>query len=212
MPLSAIKLEHRFLNDLHLNSITISQIMLEAASQLSVPAPVAPAEFTNATIAEAAEALEALRSQAPYRSAEKQPPGVDSWIRVLAVELLEKPLLRAPLRSPGNWEVAATEESPLQDRLREEFRSVPGAGLVCCVPPELDERAADFLLQSAQAALKQGLAQVVFVQHGGGAGALARTLYLENPKIRVTVVNVPREHPDAAKWAAAEANANRRLY
>jgi enediyne polyketide synthase len=209
LPPEAIQLKHRFLSDLHLNSITISQIMLEAASQLSVAAPVAPAEFTNATIAEAAEALEALRSQTPDRSAEKQPAGVDSWIRVLQVELLEKPLLRAPARSPGTWEVAAIAKPFLWQRLQEEFRSVPGSGLVCVVPSELDERAAAFLLRSAQAALKQGLAQVVFMQDGGGAGALARTLYLENPNSRVTVVNVPREHPDAAKWVAAEANANR---
>jgi enediyne polyketide synthase len=209
LPAATIKLEHRFLSDLHLNSITISQIMLEAASQLALPAPVTPAEFTNSTIAEAAEALEALRSQAPYRPTEKHPPGVDTWIRVLGVELLKKSLRRAPLRSPGHWELAGADESPLRERLRQEFGSVAGDGLVCCVPPELNERTAAFLLQSAQAALKQGLKQIAFVQQGGGAGALARTLYLENPDSRVTVVNVPLEHPDAAGWVAAEANANR---
>src|SRR5207244_3710610 len=45
LPLDAIKPETRLLDDLHLNSITISQLILEAASQLSVPAPAAPAEY-----------------------------------------------------------------------------------------------------------------------------------------------------------------------
>jgi enediyne polyketide synthase len=215
LPHAAIKPEHRFLTDLHLNSITISQIVLEAASQLSLPAPVAPAEYTNATLAEAAATLDALRSQSPRRSAERFPAGVDSWIRTLAVELKEKPLKEKPLwpappQSPGNWEVIASEEgSLLPDRLREEFSSVAGSGLVCCVPPELEERSAEFLLQAAQTALGRGVSQVVFIQHGGGAAALARALHLENPNIKVTVVDVPHDHPDAARWAAEEANANR---
>lgn len=209
LPLNAISPEQRFLTDLHLNSIAISQIVLEAASQLSLPAPATPAEFTNATLAETAEVLEGLRSQARQIPAEKYPAGVDSWIRTLGTDLVEKTLHRATAGSYGNWEVTGIPGSDLRNRLREEFRSVPGEGMVCCVPDELDEKTAIFLVQSAQAALQQKLSQIVFVQHTGGAGAIARTLYLENPNIRVTVVNIPREHHGAAKWAAAEASANR---
>ena len=63
-------------------------------------------------------------------------------------------------------------------------------------------------MQSAHAALKQGAQQIVFVQHAPGAGALARTLFLENPKLRVAVVNVPMGHPASAGWVAAEAATN----
>lgn len=205
---TAINPAQRFLTDLHLNSITISQIMLEAASMLSLPSPVAPAEYTNSTIAEAANALEALRSQAPQRSAEQYPAGVDSWVRVLGIELQEKSLRSATKHSPGQWRVAAIEESALSSQLREEFNSVSGKGLVCCVPQELNGRTAEFLLQSAQTAINQHMPQVVFVQHGGGAAALARTLYLENPNLKVTIVNAPVKHPDVATWTAAEARAN----
>ncbi len=208
LPAAAVKPEQKFLTDLHLNSITISQLILEAASQLSFPSPIAPAEYTNATIAEAADALEALRSRTPQRSTEEFPAGLDSWVRVLGIELQEKPLHRRAARSSGKWQVMAVEESALQSRLHEEFGSVPGKGLVCCVPPELNEQTAEFLLQSAQTAVRQGMLQIVFVQHGGGAAALARTLYLENPNLKVTVVDAPIQHPDAVKWAAAEASAN----
>jgi enediyne polyketide synthase len=208
LPLDAIKPEQQFLTDLHLNSITISQIVLEAASQLSLPAPATPAEFTNATLAETAEVLEGLRSQARETPSEKYPAGVDSWIRTFGIELVKKPLRRIPVGTHGNWEVTGLAGSRLRDRLQEEFRFVAGGGMVCCVPDELNEKTTIFLVQSAQAALQQKLSQIVFVQHRGGAGAIARTLYLENPDIKVAVVNVPPEHPDAAKWAAAEASAN----
>jgi enediyne polyketide synthase len=208
LPQSAIKAEHRFLNDLHLNSITISQLMFEAATQLSLPAPVAPGEFTNASIAEAAAALDGLRAQTHDRTVEKHPHGVDSWSRVLSVTQVERPLRRLPARSPGNWEIAVAEESVLQNRLREKFRTVPGAGLVCCVPGKHDARAAAFLLRTTKMALQRDLKQITFLQQGSGVGALARALYLEHPDVRVTVVNAPFEHPDAAEWAAAEASAN----
>lgn len=217
LPLEAIRPEQRFLDHLHLNSITISQIMLQAAAHLNVVAPVAPAEYTNATIAEATEILESLRSRKLLAMEEKHPAGVDSWIRILAVELVASDLvkvgrlsLRETASAPGSWAVTTQEtnaESPFSARLREEFRSVSGKGLVCCVPQERDERAAEFLLRSAQTALQRGAAHVVFVQHGGGAGALARTLYLENPKIKMTLLDVPPELPQAAKLVMAEAAA-----
>ena len=213
LPLSAIKPEHRFLGDLHLNSITISQIILETAGRLKIPAPVAPAEFTNATLAETAKALEQHHSPASAEPAGKHPAGVDSWIRVLGVKLLEKPLRARPLPSTGKWEFMGNAEHSFaehsfKDRLREEFQSVAGEGLVCCVPVERNLNTASFLVQSAQAALKQGAQQIVFVQHAPGAGALARTLFLENPKLRVAVVNVPMDHPASASWVAAETAAN----
>jgi enediyne polyketide synthase len=208
LPRAVIQPGQRFLTDLHLNSITVSQIILEAASQLSLRSPIVPAEYTNTTIAEAAETLESLRSTAPQRSLELYPDGIDSWVRVLGVELLEKPLRRQAPRSPGNWTVMALEDSLLQSRLQEEFSSVSGHGIVCCVPAELNQRTAGFLLQSAQAAIKQRASQFVFVQNKGGAGALARSLHLENPGLKVTVIDAPSEHPDVAKWAAAEASTN----
>src|SRR5262249_45521359 len=208
LPLSAIKSEHRFLGDLHLNSITISQIILETAGRLKVAAPVAPAEFTNATLAETARALEQHQSPASAEPAGKHPAGVDSWIRVLGVKLLEKPLRAKPLRSTGKWELMGDADHSFKDRLREEFQSVAGEGLVCCVPAERDLNTASLLVQSAQTALKQGVQQIVFVQHASGAGALARTLFLENPKLRVAVVNVPLKHPASAGWVAVEAAAN----
>ena len=208
LPLEAIKPEFCFLTDLHLSSITISQIVLEAASQLSLPVPVTPAEFTNATLAETAEALEGSRSQAQSLPVEKYPAGIDSWIRTLEIALIEKPQRRVPLSSPGSWDVIGFEGCSWHDHLREEFHSVPGNGIICCVPDELNERTALFLLQSAQSALKAKRSQIIFVQHGAGAGALARTLHLENPAIKIAVVNVPQGHPDAARWVAAEVGAN----
>ena len=54
---------------------------------------------------------------------------------------------------------------------------------------------------------KQKIDSVVFVQHGGGAGALARSLFLEHREMAVTVVDVPDFSSQTAELAAKEATA-----
>src|SRR5262249_55986565 len=175
---------------------------------LSLPAPVAPAEYTNATITEAAAALAALRSQSSHHE-DTLPAGVDSWTRALTVRLVETPLRQARAHEQGNWEVLAASPCDLQDRLQKELRRVAGDGGVCLVPHEREEKVAVWLLHSAQTVLNRGAQRIVFLQAGGGASALARTLYLEHPNLKVTTVDAPRNHPEIARWAAAEAAANR---
>ncbi len=203
LPLATIKPDSRFLDHLHLNSITVSQIVLQAAARLNLPVPAAPTEYANVTLAEAARALLALRQQGPARTIVKFPRGVDSWIRVLGIEWIEQEPRSASPGNPGTWRVLALHEHASRDSLEREFLDVPSNGLVYMVPPHRDLKTAEFLLKCAQTALQPGIQHVVFV--GSGVAALARTLYLENPRLKVTVVDVPTDHPQAPAWAAHEA-------
>src|SRR5262249_32421678 len=204
LPLAAIRPESRFLDDLHLNSITVSQIILQAAVQLKLPVSAPPTEYANVSIAEAAKALEGIR-QTPSRAIERFPRGVDSWIRILGVEFVEQEIRATRSRAPGTWQVLATQAHALCASLQQLSRKVSGTGVICLVPAERDEKTAAFLLECIQLALKQNVQQMVFV--GSGAAAMARTLYLEHPKLKVTVLDVPLEHPKAAEWIAQEAEA-----
>jgi len=205
LPLATIRPESRFLDDLHLNSIAISQIIWQAAAQLDVSAPAAPTEYANATIAEAAHVLDTIRHRAPARAAEKFPSGVEPWIRVLGVEFVEQECRHASPGPQGKWEILSLGESSLSTKLEQEFQSISGSGLVCLAPDEQHENTASFLLSCAQKAIERDLSQIVFV--GAEAGPLARTLYLEHPNLKVTVVEAPPDHPQAAQWIAQEARA-----
>ena len=208
LPLTSIKRESRFLDDLHLNSIAISQIILEAAGELDLDPPAAPAEYTNTTIEEAAQSLESLRHRDPARAGEKHPRGAGHWVRALAVDLVEQAIGRMrtpPGTATSAWQVAFMDDCAFAEQLKAAFQAVPGAGVVCCVPPERDDASALFLLETAQSALRKQIENIVFIQHNGGVSALARSLYLERPAMTVTVVDAPAGHPEAASWAAAEA-------
>ncbi|HET9283845.1 MAG TPA: SDR family NAD(P)-dependent oxidoreductase [Candidatus Angelobacter sp.] len=205
LPLANIKAENRFLDDLHLNSITVSQIILQAAAQLGLAAPAVPSEYANVSIHQTAATLEGMRQQSPKHSIKKSPQGVDSWLRVLGVEWMEQPLRPASSAPPGKWQIHAGPDFPLRAALEDKFRAVAGSGIVCCVPARLDSSNAAFLLECVQKALLDRKQQIVFVQDGSGASALARTLYLEHPSLKVSVVNVPLDHAKTAYWVAQEA-------
>lgn len=205
LPLETIRPENRFLDDLHLNSINISQIVLEAATQSGSVAPVSPAEFTNATLAETADLLERNRHHAISRKEQKFPAGAESWIRALEVRLVEKPLRAAQRSGSGQWQVMAIEPGDFTQSLTQKFENVPGNGVICCVPRARTIDSADFLLRSAQWCVKQKIGQIVFVQHGGSAGALARSLFLEHAEMTVTVVDVPEASLQTAELVANEA-------
>jgi enediyne polyketide synthase len=211
LPPSAVQGEHRLLSDLHFNSITVGQIVVEAAQRLGLPRPVSATDYANATVAEIAEALaDQSRLGQTARSDDDGmlPAGVDAWVRPFGVVLIEKSLPGRRVREgSGRWRVLAPPEHPLADALRRAFdRCGAGHGVVVCLPPEACEDQIPLLLDGARALVEAGEgARFVLVLHGGGPAAFARTLHLESPRTVTCVVNVPPDAAPAAEWVVAEA-------
>lgn len=219
LPPAAVREDDRLLADLHLNSITVGEIVAQAARRLRLPPPASPTEYAGATVAEAARALEAqtrARAASPDGGEDDGgasgawPPGVGPWVRAFTVERVERPLPRALPHaggSGGEWRVLAPDAHPLAAPLAAALaRGGAGGGVAVCLPPEPDERHLPLLLEGVAAALAGGW-RFLLVQHGGGAASLARTLHLEARRVPVLVVDVPEGSAEAAEWVAAEVRA-----
>jgi enediyne polyketide synthase len=212
LPPSTIGKDSRLLSDLHLNSITVSELVVEASSQLGLPPPLSPTDFADATITEIAEALDEQRFNpqlVPAVEDSQFPAGVDSWIRAFKVHLVERTLTpRALTAGHGTWEVVAPPEHFFADQLRMRLSEQAGNGVVLCLPKDCDENSVGLLLGAARSVLnKTGNSKFVLVQHGNGAAAFARTLHLEAPHVTTCVVNVPEFHPQTIDWVVAEVSA-----
>lgn len=183
LPLSAVTDDSRMLSDLHLNSITVGQLVAELARRLGLPPLAGLTEFANASVANLAQALADLARTGSAGGAEdkkRAPAGVDTWTRVFTVELVEAargaPMPEASSRrAAGAWHILAPPDHPLAPALRETFALADGCGVVVCLPgvpslgetgmlpghttPECAARAAAFehsmrlLLEGARAAL-----------------------------------------------------------
>ncbi len=221
LPPEAVSEHNRLLGDLHLSSIAVGELLIEAAGELSLPPPVAPTEYADATVGEMARALDELAEGAASEDGgetglDTLPAGVDSWVRAFTV--VRRQLRPLPAPEPGDgaggWQIFAPGDRPLGEELRRAFRDAGGRGVVLYLPPD-EELHLERLLTAARAALASRRDQpggtFVLAHHGGGAAAFARSLYLETPEVAMAVIELPPlPAAEAGAWSrrlAAEARA-----
>ncbi|MDD4915297.1 MAG: type I polyketide synthase [Methylococcales bacterium] len=210
LPVSAVLDRHRLLQDLHLNSITVGQLVTDLCRQLQLPLPLAPAEYAVSTVADIAEALAAQQQNGmPQADSAAVAAGVDAWVQAFSIQAGEIPLPAAPAgvapAGPGDWRLFPPEAGPLATAIYDGLVAWGGAGVLVCLPPQPENLPVDSLLAAARAVLQSAAEanRFVLVQHDGVAGAFARSLYEENRALTVCVADVP-PIAAAAAWVLAE--------
>jgi enediyne polyketide synthase len=197
LPLEVVRADTRPLDDLHLSSIVVGQIVTEAAAERGLTTLAPAASYATSSLAELADALDDLAAVATLGpdTGPSAAEGAGPWVRPFAVAWVPAaplaPLAAAGAGEPGSWQVFAPAGHPQAEPLRRALAAAGiGDGVLICPSPGHDPAQAGMLLAGARAALA-GAGRCVFVQPGRGAAALAKTLHLENPEIVTCVVNVP---------------------
>jgi enediyne polyketide synthase len=210
LPLEMVREDSRLLDELHLSSVTVMHIIDQATQRLGIPAAQAPMNLATASLRELAEALDAAAGSASSSgdaaAAKALAAGAAPWARPFTVDLDELPLpARTAPEANGRWRVYAAGETPLAESLRQALeRGEVGPGVLVCLPGDCaQEHLEQALLGAKEAAAAPQGSRFVLVQHGRGAAGLAKTLRLEAPHLRITIVHAPPV-PEAAGWAAAE--------
>lgn len=211
--LESVRTESRLLADLHLNSIAVGQLLVEAARRFGVNAPLALTDWSHSTVGAVAAGLEDLRRHGGATGDSGPagaPAGVATWIRAFTVEMVDRaPRRRRPPLPPGEpvggWEVIGRAEHPLVRALEREAECTGGRGVIVCLPPDPTEADVGLLLTGYRTLRRREAHRFVIVQHGGSAGGFARTLHLEAPEVTACVVDIPLEHPEGPRWVMAEA-------
>ncbi|MDL4820297.1 type I polyketide synthase [Actinomadura opuntiae] len=206
LPAELVRDDSRPLDDLHLSSITVGQLMNQAALLLDLPPAQTVVNYATASLGELAAALDTLAETAGGAPAAPAAEGAAAWARAFTVDL--DPAPPAPPAEPeedGPWTLYAPAGHPFAGALRQALqRARVGAGVLVCLPPDCDEDALRLALDGAHAALADGsVTRFVLTGDGRGAAGLAKTLRLEAPRLRVTVVHLPAV-PDAVDRVVAE--------
>lgn len=198
LPLDLVKPSSRLLDDLHLSSITVGQVVNRLAQQLGLPPAQVPMNFATATVEELAQALDELVDTTAGADAETTPSvaGAAAWSRPWRVDFDAVPLGPRPApESNGQWQVYAPTEHPFAPALTEALgQARVGGGVLVCLPPLCAEADLELALLGARAALAGDPGhRFVLVGEGRGGAAIARTLRLEAPHLRVTIVDLPTD-------------------
>ncbi|MEV5606272.1 type I polyketide synthase [Streptomyces sp. NPDC052299] len=196
LPVELLDADSNLLDDLHLSSITVGQVVNQAATQLGIPAAQMPTNFATATVRDMAEALESLSGTAdPDDTTAPVVSGAAPWARAFSVAPQELPLPAAPTVSGGtsDWKLFAPDDHPVAARLHTALQeSGYGRGVLVCLSADCLPAEVEYALRGAQEALADaGNAAdlwFVLVQAGRGAAGLAKTLHLEHPRLRTVIV------------------------
>ncbi|TYB71374.1 SDR family NAD(P)-dependent oxidoreductase [Nonomuraea sp. PA05] len=204
LPLELVTADSKPLDGLHLSSVTVMHILDQATQHLGMPAVQLP-NVATATLGELGEALDRLAAQPRDRRAHGVAAAA-TWVRPFTVDLDELPVpRRAAEERQGRWELFAPAGTALARPLKEALEQEKvGSGVLVCLPPHCAAEDLEQALLGAKSALSAGPgARFVLVQHGRGAAGLAKTLHLEAPGLRTTVVHVP-ETPELIGQVVAE--------
>jgi enediyne polyketide synthase len=209
LPLQAVAADSRLLRDLHMNSISVGQLVADAARLMGVPPPPSVLEYADASISEIAAALSTQRALRAMGDADfgRPPAGVDDWVRAFAVERVEAPpprKLRVD-RGGGAWRIFAPQGHPHAKALLDALTPDRGPGVVACITGESDDAAIPLLVEAARCALDTGGCFLV-VHNSCCAASLARSLYLEARALAVCVIDMPA-HSSAIHGVLAELDA-----
>ncbi|MEU9022523.1 type I polyketide synthase [Actinomadura sp. NPDC048394] len=216
-PLEAVQADSKFLDDLHLSSIVVSELVGEAMRTLDLAETAAPTGYATATLGQVAETLQELVAtggaggdDAEAAAAKIVPPGVGPWVRAFAVDRRETAAPgRAAPRTPGAWRVVG--DHPAAPALREALEAAElGEGVLVIVPPGEGRLAA--LRAGAEAVLAgKDVTRCVIVQDGPGAAGFAKTLHLEAPWVATTAVSADLADSATPGRVAADAAATVRF-
>ncbi len=212
LPIDSVQPDSHPLDELHMSSITVGQIMNQAARELGVSAPMVTSAFATATLVDLAQALDELADTALPGDADADlpPEGIGPWVRSLSVEYIENDRsARVAAEADGTWEIFSPPGHPLSGALTHALRVAKlGDGVALLLPRECGAEHVGLMLAAARAALSHtGPCRFVAVQDRRGAAGLAKTLHLEAPAVPVTVITLPLAAPIPATRAAELADA-----
>ncbi|ACU75205.1 Erythronolide synthase [Catenulispora acidiphila DSM 44928] len=195
LPPEAVSPDSNPIDELHLSSITVGQIVTQAAKELGVTAVLATSAYATSTLTELAVMLEGLASTAlADDGAAEQIAGVEPWVRAYAIDLVPTPPAPpAVVKHPvAQWEVFASDGHRLAEPLGAALAVAGiGEGVLLCLPDEAHEDHTELMITAVRAALSRVRQEPVrFVTVGGrrGAAGIAKTLHLEAPSVTTTVV------------------------
>jgi enediyne polyketide synthase len=199
LPLETVTAKTHPLDDLHLSSITVGQIVNEATRELGRPALSATANFATVTLGELAEMIDQLGETETTGDGPREVPGYAPWVRPFSVDLVPagRPVVGVGTRtgSPGTWSLHAPAGHPLAERLRAALVDAGvGTGVLLCLPTD-GEPHVELFLRAAKEAIAAPESRFVVVQQRLGASGLARTAHLEHPSVATTVVTLADAEP-----------------
>lgn len=189
LPESVLSVEDRFLDDLHLNSLSVSRLLTRFGDLLGRRPPSFRTAFSNACVREVAGAFAEAEAFCLDVEADAPPAGPAPWVRRFIPAF--EPTADAPAQ-PIFWRRAGDITPPADED-----------GLLITLPPDWDAaRNAPELIAQCQAAVGHH-AHLAIRHHGAPLSGFVRSIAAERLFVSVRLIEGP-EDPDVLSRAVAD--------
>jgi len=186
LPTNAVHNNSRLLADLHLNSISVGQIVAEVGRKKGLNAAADPTAYANASLEEIATAIEDRIASGEVKIEKTTlTMGVDAWVRPFIVEQVATPLNGTihPAKGDGGWQLFGDNE-----QLEQALNAWGGNGVALCLA---DQNDLAMILAAAKAA--HGKQYFILIQYSMGTAAFARSFYQEQTDITTVVITLAND-------------------
>jgi enediyne polyketide synthase len=198
LPLETVTAATHPLDDLHLSSITVGQLVNDVTRQLGLPTLEMTTNFATVTLGELADLIDELAESGEGGGgglgAKAEVAGVAPWVRPFSVDYLpaRTPVVTVGTGPVGTWEVFAPAGHVLAERLRVALAEAGiGDGVLLCLPDNGEAHVDLFLAAGKAAVAAEAGSRFVVVQGKYGASGLTRTAFLESGTVATTLVTLP---------------------
>jgi enediyne polyketide synthase len=205
LPLETVTAATHPLDDLHLSSITVGQIVNDVTRQLGLPTLEATTNFATVTLGELAQLIDEMAEGGGdadgHLGGAKEVDGVSQWVRPFSVDYVpaRTPRVKTGSGPAGRWQVFAPAGHPLAERLQAALAEAGiGDGVLLCLPDDGEQHTGLFLEAGKTAVVAPAGTRFVVVQNRLGASGLARTAFLEAAGVPTTVIGLPNLAPSTA--------------
>jgi enediyne polyketide synthase len=194
LPEKSLSYENRMLDDLHLNSLTVGQLIAEFASLKGLRMTQVPTEYSNSKIQEIVDMLEKLNDQNHCEDENGDLQGVGPWVHSFVVEkeetISDVIQSRNGIQELIEWQFIGAE--PI-NALDESIRLTKSSENLLITAFDLSMDAILMLLKDALLILQnQSFKRVFVIQNEDYLTGFMKSFYLENPSTTLRVINVPR--------------------
>jgi enediyne polyketide synthase len=205
LPLDTVTASTHPLDDLHLSSITVGQLVNDVTRQLGLPTLEMTTNFATVTLGELADLIDELAESAQNGGGSlggrTEVAGVAPWVRPFSVDYVPSPapVVTIGTGPVGSWQVFAPAGHPLAERLRVALEEAGiGDGVLLCLPDNGEQHVGLFLEAGKAAVGAPAGTRFVVAQGRYGASGLARTTFLEAADVSTTIVTLPDLAPSTA--------------
>jgi enediyne polyketide synthase len=187
LPYESVRSDHKMLDDLHMNSLEVGQLIMQFATEQNIKMSSVPTEYANATITEISEVLEHAFKDSSKPEDDLQ--GITPWTHYFEFEKIASPLPKRSFKNnyKGIWNYIGKATSLKKLNLPQNM--LPNEGIVLCLQACSQTETLDFLDQTLNLLKKNPSINKLLVINGEHAvNGFFKSIYLENPELSISLI------------------------